>query len=235
MLPQLPRFQQVTRRAFLQRSLLVGGALAAGASALAACSSDDDAALAGDDATVTSASSPTAADPGTSSVAGSESTAVSSGDVVPASAQLQVRFTYTASASDRRVRNPYIAVWIETPAGDLVQTISLWYEAREAKYLRELSGWYDAERDYLDAGGPDNVDEISGATRAAGSYDVAWDGTDATGARVPQGDYVLFVESAREKGPHQLTTTPLTLGTAAFDLTLEDNGELTAVSASYTV
>lgn len=79
------------------------------------------------------------------------------------------------------------------------------------------------------------MDEIYGAARAAGSYDVVWDGTDGSGARVAQGDYVLFVESAREKGPHQLTTAALTLGAAAFDLPLEDNGELTAVSASYTV
>ena len=39
------------------------------------------------------------------------------------------------------------------------------------------------------------------ATRPAGTYSVTWDGTDTEGNRVPSGDYVVYVEAAREHGP----------------------------------
>ncbi len=246
MIPQLPRFAAVSRRAFLRRTALVGGVLIAGVPSLA-CGNDDDSALAEPDtADRGTPSSTTVAGPAsstagtavadvTTTVTPPASTPATAATPVPAAASLRVSFTYAAEGSGRRVRNPYIAVWVETPAGDLVQTISLWYAAREAKYLRELTGWYDVQSSYLDAGGSDNVEQISGATRAAGSYQVEWDCTDVEGAAVAQGEYVLFIESAREHGPHQVLSAPLNLGTEGATVAFADDGELSAASGIYTV
>lgn len=230
--PHLPRYE-LSRRALLRRTLLAGGALAT-APLLAACGNDDaDVFDSGDSATVPSSAPAT---PGASSTAPADTaatTAAPSGDALPAGAQLQVAFTYTASGG--RVKNPYIAVWVETRAGELVQTISVWYSTREAKYLRELTNWYVTESNYLDAGGADTVASVSGATRNAGTYQLVWDGRDAAGNPVAQGDYVLLVESAREHGPHQVTSADISLGSEGFTVTLPDDGELTALSATYVV
>jgi hypothetical protein len=109
-----------------------------------------------------------------------------------------------------------------------VQTISLWYEqsGKGARWLNELRGWYAA------SGGSATT---SGATRAAGSYSVVWDGTDLDGNLVAQGDYVLYVEAAREHGPYEITSTPITIDGSGFTVALGDEGELTAVSATLTV
>jgi hypothetical protein len=225
----LPRFEAVSRRQFIQRSLLVGAvALVPGV----ACSGEDDKSVLGGSNTTSRGTEPTAATSGSGDV--TTTAAAPSGPVFPAGGQLQVNFTYTADGGGR-VRNPYIAVWVETPDGALVQTVSLWYKARDARYLDHLKRWYNAESTLLDAGGPDNIAAISSATQAPGSYQVVWDGTDVNGVPVAQGDYVLVVEAAREHGPYQLASAPMTIGADAFELTLDDNGELSGVSAALVV
>lgn len=232
----LPRFEAVSRRQFLQRSLLVGAvALVPGV----ACSGEDDKSVLGGSNTTSKgtageASATTVAAGGSVGEA-STTVAVASGPAFPAGAQLQVDFTYTAADGGSRVRNPYIAVWVETADGELVQTLSLWYKSREAKYLDHLKRWYNAESALLGAGGPDNIATISSATKAPGSYQVAWDGTDVNGVAVAQGEYVLCVEAAREHGPYQLVSGPITIGAEAFEVALDDNGELSGVSAALVV
>ncbi len=140
-----------------------------------------------------------------------------------------VDFTFSAS-SGGRVHNPYIAVWVEDADGNLVQTISLWYEqsSKGPKYLNDLRGWLSASGGTIDS-------TTSGATRTAGSYSVAWDGTDMNGQPVAQGDYVLFVEAAREDGPYEITSSPIAITDAGFTVALADNGELTDLSATLTI
>lgn len=261
MFPQLPRFEAVSRRRFLQGSLLIGAvALVPG---IACSDSSDDAKTlqAGSASTTAATSAPTAADPATTETtagdtattdttdtavpdtaaadtAAADTTAaatVPAGDPLPTGAQLEVSFTYAVADGGGRVRNPYIAVWIETPAGDLVQTLSLWYSQRESKYVSHLKRWYNAESSLLDAGGVDNTDTISGATRAAGDFQLVWDGTDVTGTLVGQGDYVVCIEAAREHGPYSLTTGTVTLGSEAVTVALPDDGELSAASAAFVV
>lgn len=249
MFPQLPRYEAVSRRRFLQGSLLVGAvALVPGI----ACSdeADDAKALQAGGASTTVATAPAATDPATTDAAttgagtvpaetAAEATTApptaspptASGDPLPAGAQVQVAFTYAAEGG--RVRNPYIAVWIETADGDLVQTLSLWYNPREGKYVSHLKRWYNAESSLLDGGGADNTGAISGATRAAGDFQLVWDGTDVAGSAVGQGDYVVCIEAAREHGPYSLTTGTLQVGTAPVTVELPDNGELSAASAAF--
>jgi hypothetical protein len=76
---------------------------------------------------------------------------------------------------------------------------------------------------------------MSGATRVAGDYTVAWDGTGLDGELVPQGDYVLFVEAAREHGPYEITSQQVAVGTEAFIVALPDDGELANLSATFVV
>lgn len=155
------------------------------------------------------------------------------GPVVPARTQMVVGFTYSASTDDvgRPIRNPYIAVWVEDSRGSLVQTISAWYQqtSKGLRYLNHLRSWYTQ---YTESGVEPTT---SGATRGPGTYAVAWDGTGLDGKPVAQGDYVLFVEAAREQGPYSFTSIPITFGTSGFGVTLAADGELSALTAEITV
>lgn len=217
--------------------MLALGAVGCVPSVLAACggSTDEDVfgATATDapDATTAATTASTATD-GTSAAtaapATTAATGTSGGVALPDTATLQVDFTFTPSGGGR-VRNPYIAVWIEDAQGSLVRTVSLWYREREAKYLRELTRWMSVD------GSDETLETVSDATKVAGSYSVVWDGTDRTGARVAAGDYVLCVEAAREHGPYEIVTGTLTLGADPFTVDLGADEELTAVAAQYVV
>ncbi len=233
----LTRFDAVSRRSFLRGAATLGAVVA-----LPACSDGDSAELGTEtiatrpDASTTSlgtSGASTTASPATSVAATTAVTPPPAGDALPASAELQVNFTYSASGD--RVRNPYIAVWVETVDGEMVNTVSLWLRREKSRYLDHLKRWYNAEAALLDAGGINNLDTLAGASRAAGDYQVVWDCTDVNGARVSAGEYVVCIEAAREHGPYELITGQVTLGTEGFDETLEDNGELSNASVVFVV
>ncbi len=125
------------------------------------------------------------------------------------------------------VRNPYIAVWIEDASGALVKTVSLWHlQNGQDRWLSELSKWYSA------SGG---TDTNSSATRAPGSYSVAWNLTDADGKAIKDGVYTVCVEALREHGPYSLVTGSVSIkrNGKATSQKLDDNSELTATTVSF--
>ncbi|MEZ5139326.1 MAG: DUF2271 domain-containing protein [Acidimicrobiales bacterium] len=222
--PELPRFDAATRRAFLKRAAALG-ALVAVPGALGACGTSGDDADTFADATTTTA--PAGGAGSTTTAAGTTDDA-GSGDALPDGAQLEVAFTYAASGDGRGpARNPFIAVWVEDAAGELVATLSVWYNPPKGeRWIHELSGWSSA------ASGTD-VDAVTGATRPAGSYTVAWDGTDLAGARAAPGTYTVWIEAAREHGPHSITSASIDLGTSGAEAAMPDADELSAASATY--
>lgn len=209
-----PRFPGVSRRAFLRRSAVVG---------LAAAMVPVAAACGGSPATQQPAASPTlgSADndtpgPGSPSSGGSASasTAFASG------ARMNIEFTYVA-AGGGRVHSPYIAVWIEDAAGDLVQTVSLWYKSDESKYLRDLRRWNSKDnRQAL----------MTGATRLPGAFSVSWDGTNLDGRIVGDGDYFVCIEAVREDGPYQIIRELVPISDSLAPTPLTPSGELVAAS-----
>ena len=225
----LSRFESVTRRHFLKRSAMVGGVGALALVPGVACSDDEE--QLGGLPTAPAETSTTVASDGSTTDTGAATTQVTTpADPFPSGAQLEVNFTFTGSG-----RNPYIAVWVEDAAGGLVQTLALWFRRKESRYLSHLKRWYDAESTLLNNGGTDNLDAIASATRAAGSYQVVWDGTDVDGNVVPKGNYVLCIEAAREHGPYEVATGPITIGTDGFTTTLADNNELSAMVVTFVV
>jgi hypothetical protein len=148
----------------------------------------------------------------------------------PTGGELVVSFSFSPSSSGGRIHNPYVAVWAEDTEGNLVDTISLWYEqsSKGARWLDDLRSWYEVA-------GSDISTVSSGATRAAGDYSVVWDGTDVDGNPVAQGDYVLYVEAAREHGPYEITSAAITVSDSGGSWTLDDADELTGLSAQLVV
>lgn len=217
-----------------------------GASAFAlvpglACGNDDQEVFAGATAepvpTTTTTTTTTTAPPSTTAPApeSSNTTTIEPGDAPtdgpPAvNGDMVISFTYTQAAGGKNER-PYVAVWIEDDAGDLVATVALWYEQarRGDRWLDHLNRWYGADLDRVAAGGADDVATVSSATRAAGTYAVAWDGT-AAGAPATVGDYFVCVEAVREEGPYSLIREPLTLTGELAETQLPGDGELSAAT-----
>ena len=234
------RYQEISRRAFLRRSAALGLTVAIPSSLLAACGSD---AAVFQDGAATSTSAPgstTTSDPAASTTTTQQTTSTSttsptateaavSGTTIPADAELVVDFTYSAEGtSGGGVKNPYVAVWIEDQGGELVATIALWFlQSRKGlKWLSDLRRW--ATVDGSDA----TIDAISSATRRPGEYSVVWDGTDIDGNLIPQGEYFLAIEAAREHGPYSLIREQISIGAEAFTRTLEPQGELSDAAVS---
>jgi hypothetical protein len=233
----LPRFEAAQRRAFLKGLVVIGAAGVIGS----ACGGNNDKQAFGSDSTTTSAAT-TAAPPSSTAdstdstdTASSSDTGSSGGGPLPDGARLKVDFTYAEEAGGQ-ARNPYIAVWIESSKGELVRNISVWYEqGRGERWLNELSSWYTADQDYYDAHGKLDYQSVSGATRPAGTYSVAWDGKDEAGTRATEGDYVVFIESNREHGSHSITSGKITLGSSGTSAKIPDQGNLSGASATYSV
>lgn len=134
-----------------------------------------------------------------------------------------------------RSHRPYVAVWVEDAGGRPVRTLSLWVNTtgRGPRYIRELRRWFRAEADQRDAGGPDLVATVSGATRLPGRYSVTWNGRDDAGRPVEQGTYRVFIEASREHGTYQLMQQELALGTKPVAADLPGNVEVTGARIEY--
>jgi len=134
-----------------------------------------------------------------------------------------------------RYHRPYVAVWVETPEGKRVRTLSLWVNTngRGPRYIRELRRWFSGEREVEDAGGPELVPSMAGATRPPGAYSVVWNGRDDRGTVVEQGPYRIVIEAAREHGSYQLMQQDLTLTAKPVAADLSGNQEIGRARVEY--
>ena len=126
---------------------------------------------------------------------------------------------------------PYVAVWIERADQSIAQNIALWYSQKSGaegpgtKWLKDLRQWW--RKGGREAQVP--LDGISGATRPVGEHSI--NVNSQTLASLPQGEYRVVVEAAREKGGHELVRIPFNLPATKTD-TQKASGseELGAVS-----
>jgi thiamine biosynthesis lipoprotein ApbE len=142
-------------------------------------------------------------------------------DKWPDNHQMTIAIKLNSFGGGRRVRRPYVAVWIEDADGKPVRTLSVW--GRDRKYLRDLSDWWKAAAKEVEL-----AKVITRATRAPGSYTLAWDGTDDKGKAMPPGTYIVQVEVNREHGKHVRQTGKIECSNDKATLTLkatEETGE----------
>ena len=226
------RLAEVSRRAFLKKAALATGAVAFFPT-LAACGSDADQ-FASTTTTVGIATSQalqattTTTAPTTTTAAPTTQAALAA---LPAGSEMVIRFSYAASSGGGRVRNPYVAVWLEDGDGELVKTVALWFlqTQKGTRWLSDLRRWTSID------GSSASVDTISSATRTPGDYAVVWDGTDTDGQMVAAGEYYVCIESAREHGPYSLIREAVTVANSDMTLALADDGELSGAQVELAV
>ncbi|CAM8630586.1 COG3656 Predicted periplasmic protein [Acidimicrobiia bacterium] len=207
------RYEAISRRSMLAGTAALGAALAIPA---LGCGGNNDKSVFGTSTT----------QGGSPATTGTGPLTTASGPLFPEGGEMIVDFTF-ATTEAGAIKNPYIAVWIETPEGALAKTVSFWFQqtAEGKKYLSDMRKWFAA----TSGDTPSN----SGATRLPGAYSVVWDGTNEGGQPVAQGDYVVYIEAAREDGPYQVISQPISIGTASFNDQLTPKGELTTASIAY--
>lgn len=99
---------------------------------------------------------------------------------------LTVSFETTAPTGGKYADKNVHVVWVEKADGTFVKTLSLWADRR----ARHLALWAAATTDRAK-----DVQARTGATLTAyGTYTSSWDGTDASGKPMPDGDYVIRLE-----------------------------------------
>ena len=121
-----------------------------------------------------------------------------SGLVLPATASELEIALQLPKISEGQYHRPYVAVWVEDSSEKSVRLIEIW---------REKPDWIkDLRRFWRKTGRADQplVDARTGATKGPGQYRLRWDGKDDQGVAVPNGEYQLVIEAAREHGGRQL-------------------------------
>ena len=115
---------------------------------------------------------------------------------------------------------PYVAVWIENEQQQPVRLIEAWLEKPD--WIKDLRRFWRK----LGRSEPQLVDAKTGATKGPGSYKVRWDGKDEQGKAVAAGNYVLFVEAAREQGGRNLAKQAFTWDGSAVQIEINASKEL---------
>jgi len=124
----------------------------------------------------------------------------------PASAADTVSITIPA-LKVAEYHKPYVVVWVEPAGGGVARTVSIWYQLKKTgdepgvKWLSDLRSWWRKGGKSMKM----PADGISGATRAPGTHSIPLP------ADIKAGNYVLYVEAARESGGREVVSIPISV------------------------
>src|SRR3954469_13750445 len=104
---------------------------------------------------------------------------------------------------------PYVAIWLERPDQSFVGNIAVWYDFKlkdneGTKWLKDVRQWW--RRSGRELSMP--VDGLSSATRAPGDHWITVSTDRAPLQGLPQGEYHLVIEAAREVGGREILRIP---------------------------
>ncbi|MBK1883733.1 DUF2271 domain-containing protein [Luteolibacter pohnpeiensis] len=124
---------------------------------------------------------------------------------------------------------PYVAAWIEKPDRSVATDLTVWYDAKNKKgtsWLKDLRQWW--RKSGRSAELP--IDGVSGPTRPVGKHELDLSDKAAAIAPLPDGEYTLVVEAAREVGGREMVRIPFKWdGKTAVDAADTGKTELGAV------
>jgi len=104
---------------------------------------------------------------------------------------------------------PYVAIWIENADQNVAGDLAVWYDV--AKKNNEGAEWLKDMRQWWRRSGRNQqfpVDGVSGATRPAGTHNLAFSSANKPLAQLEPGKYAVVVEAAREVGGRELLRLP---------------------------
>lgn len=147
--------------------------------------------------------------------------------------EVLVKFEINRPAGDaRRLRRPYVAVWVEDKEGVPVRTLTLWLQTGGPgpRWHPDLKLWYRGDQMRKLVDDTNLIATVARATRPPGKYDVIWDGKDDQGKPLDPGSYTISIEAAREHGTYQVIRKEVTVGDKPFREELKGNVEIKSAS-----
>lgn len=140
----------------------------------------------------------------------------------------QVEVTYTLPKIEAaNYKKPFVLVWVTDADKNPVKTLLI--QGQKEEWQEDNYVWW---RRY-GRKTPGQVEAMGKPTRPPGRYTVGWDGTDTSGKRMPQGAYVIHIETAREHGGHAYQSIDVTLGAAPVTGQAAAKDELGATQVRY--
>ena len=73
------------------------------------------------------------------------------------------------------------------------------------------------------------VEVRSGPTSLSGRYPTYWPGFDDSYSAVTPGEYLLNIETSRERGEHSFRSIPVTIGNKAFAYDIKPTADMGAI------
>jgi thiamine biosynthesis lipoprotein len=120
---------------------------------------------------------------------------------------------------DADFRTPYMAMWISDKNNRPIRTLTL--VGKDPDWQRENNIWWSL----YGAQAPRLIQLRSSATALSGRYPTFWQGIDDAWNFVPAGEYILHIETSRERGQHTHRSIPLTLGRTPFETEITPTAE----------
>ena len=145
----------------------------------------------------------------------------------PQGFSLKIDYEIPSMGDGRRSRNPYVTLWVTNESGNLVRVLT--YLAGKRRYLDENYVFWGRFGTKL----PDLVESVTRPTRSPGRYTLIWNGRDDQGRAMPQGNYVLNVEAAREHGGHSIQRINLTLAAGVVSASAPAQDEIGETGVTY--
>ena len=120
-------------------------------------------------------------------------------------------------------RSPYLVMWISDKAGRPVRTLTI--IGKDPEYQRDNHIWWT-----LYGSRAQKMAEVrSGPTSLSGRYPTFWPGFDDSYSAVAPGEYLLNVETSRERGEHSFRSIPVTIGRKAFEYDIKPTADMGAI------
>lgn len=108
-------------------------------------------------------------------------------------------------------RSPYLVMWISEKSGRPVRTLII--IGKDPEYQKDNHIWWTLYGNRA----VKMVEVRSGPTSLSGRYPTFWPGFDDSYAAVAPGEYLLNVETSRERGAHTFRSIPVTIGRKPFE------------------
>lgn len=123
-------------------------------------------------------------------------------------------------------RAPYVSVWVTDADKKLVRTLAVW--GKDEKWLNSNYVWWRRYGRMME-----KLDAVAQPSRKPGNYRLAWDGRNDAGEKLPAGDYIVHIETAREHGEHSYQSLKLNVQEKASKQTLPAQNEMGAIQLNF--
>ncbi len=120
-------------------------------------------------------------------------------------------------------RSPYLVMWISDKAGRPVRTLII--IGKDPEYQRDNHIWWTL----YGSRAQKMVEVRSGPTSLSGRYPTYWPGFDDSYSAVAPGEYLLNIETSRERGGHTFRSMPVTIGRKAFQYDIKPTADMGAI------